>query len=76
MLCHESVWWSGDTASPFFTSAFDGDEWSASRPGRFTLGEREPGTHWIGGVELMNILTHFTYICVCVCVWMGHPPNS
>jgi hypothetical protein len=26
-----------------------GDEWSASRPGRLTPGERAPGTHWIGG---------------------------
>jgi hypothetical protein len=26
------------------TSALDGDEWSASRPGRFA-----PSTHWIGG---------------------------
>jgi hypothetical protein len=26
-----------------------GDEWSASRPGRFTSGERALGTHWIGG---------------------------
>jgi hypothetical protein len=24
-------------------------EWSASRPGRFTPGERAPGTHWIEG---------------------------
>jgi hypothetical protein len=31
------------------TSAIDGGEWSASRPGRFTLRERVPGTHWIGG---------------------------
>jgi hypothetical protein len=23
--------------------------WSPSRPGRFTPGERAPGTHWIGG---------------------------
>jgi hypothetical protein len=30
-------------------SALDGDEWSASRPGRFTPKERAPGTHWIGG---------------------------
>jgi hypothetical protein len=29
-------------------SALDGSEWSASRPGRFTLRERAPGTHWIG----------------------------
>jgi len=30
-------------------SALDGGEWSASNPGRFTAGERVPGTHWIGG---------------------------
>jgi hypothetical protein len=30
-------------------SALVGGEWSASRPGRFTPGERTPGTHWIGG---------------------------
>jgi hypothetical protein len=26
----------------------DGDEWSASHPGRFTVTEKAPGTHWIG----------------------------
>jgi hypothetical protein len=31
------------------TSALDGGEWSASRPGRFTPKERAPGIHWIGG---------------------------
>jgi hypothetical protein len=31
------------------TSAPDGGEWSASRPGRFTPRERAPVTHWIGG---------------------------
>jgi hypothetical protein len=31
------------------TSALDGGEWSASRPGRFTPKERTPGTHWVGG---------------------------
>jgi hypothetical protein len=31
------------------TSALDGAEWSASRPGRFTPKERTLGTHWIGG---------------------------
>jgi hypothetical protein len=31
------------------TSALDGGEWSASRPGRFTPRESTPGTHWIGG---------------------------
>jgi hypothetical protein len=33
----------------FLTSALDGGEWSASRPGRFTPKERACGTHWIGG---------------------------
>jgi hypothetical protein len=32
----------------FLTSALVGGEWSTSRPGRFTPGERVPGTHWIG----------------------------
>jgi hypothetical protein len=32
----------------FLISALVGGEWSASRPGRFTPGERAPGTHWIG----------------------------
>jgi hypothetical protein len=25
-------------------------EWSSSSPGRFTTGERAPGTHWIGSL--------------------------
>jgi hypothetical protein len=34
----------------FLTSAaLVGGEWSASLIGRFTPGERAPGTHWIGG---------------------------
>jgi hypothetical protein len=33
------------------TSALDGGEWSASRPGRFTPRKRAPCTHWIGGWE-------------------------
>jgi hypothetical protein len=32
----------------FLTSAMVGGEWSASRPGRFTPGERAPGIYWIG----------------------------
>jgi hypothetical protein len=39
----------GGIAPPFLTSALDRDEWSASRPGRLTLGERAPSIHWIGG---------------------------
>jgi hypothetical protein len=33
----------------FLTSALVGGEWSASRPCRLTPGERDPGTHSIGG---------------------------
>jgi hypothetical protein len=29
----------------FLTSALGGGEWSASRPGRFTTGEKFSGTH-------------------------------
>jgi hypothetical protein len=47
---HEGVlgkWMYSSTHS--LASAIDGGEWSASRPGRFTPRERDPGTHWIGG---------------------------
>jgi hypothetical protein len=33
----------------FLTSALAGGEWSASRPCRFTIGERALVTYWIGG---------------------------
>jgi hypothetical protein len=33
----------------FLTSALDGGEWSASRPGRFTTRENVPSIHWTGG---------------------------
>jgi hypothetical protein len=37
------------SSSHSLTSALDGDEWSASRPGRFTPMEKPPCTHWVGG---------------------------
>jgi hypothetical protein len=33
----------------FLNSALVRGNWSASRPGRFTPGERVPRTHWRGG---------------------------
>jgi hypothetical protein len=33
----------------FLNSELVGGEWSASRPCRFTPGERVPGTQWIEG---------------------------
>jgi hypothetical protein len=38
----------GGIAPSFLTSALDGGEWLASRPGRFSPGEIDPGAHWIG----------------------------
>jgi hypothetical protein len=32
----------------FLTSALDGEEWSASRPGCFTPEEKVPSIHWMG----------------------------
>jgi hypothetical protein len=39
---HADVWGSGGIAPPHLTSALDGGEWSASRPGRFNSGEITP----------------------------------
>jgi hypothetical protein len=60
-------------AASFLASALDEGEWSASRPGPFTPGERT-GTHWTGGwvgprvgleaVEKINIF------CAC---WESNP---
>jgi hypothetical protein len=43
----EDLCGSGRIAPPFLTSALDGGEWSASRPGGFINGERDPIAHWI-----------------------------
>jgi hypothetical protein len=40
--CHTGVWRSGGKLHVFLISALDGGEWSALRPGRFTL-----GTQWV-----------------------------
>jgi hypothetical protein len=37
------------TSTHSLTSALDGGEWSASRPGRFNPRVRAPSTHWVGG---------------------------
>jgi hypothetical protein len=33
----------------FLTSELTGGEWATSRSDRFTLEEKAPGTHWVGG---------------------------
>jgi hypothetical protein len=46
---HENIWGTGGITPQFLTSALDGGEWLALRPGRFNPGERVPGTHGTGG---------------------------
>jgi hypothetical protein len=48
-LCYEDVWGSGGIAPTIHCQTRDGVDWSYSHPGRFTPGERSPGTHCIGG---------------------------
>jgi hypothetical protein len=50
-LRHEDGWGSGGIALRYLTSALDGGEWSASCPGRFTLGKfpRYPLDRRLGG---------------------------
>jgi hypothetical protein len=45
----EDMWGTESIAPLILISTVDGDEWSASRPGRFTHGDIAPVTHWIGG---------------------------
>jgi hypothetical protein len=45
----KTYWGNGGIAPRALTSALDGAAWSATRPCRFTLRERSPCTHWIGG---------------------------
>jgi hypothetical protein len=49
--CNKNVWGVYIYIGPaFLISATDGDEWSASRPGRFTPGQTTPGVHFICGL--------------------------
>jgi hypothetical protein len=43
------TWEVGAIAPVFLTSVLDGDEWSASCPYRYTLGETAQSIYWIGG---------------------------
>jgi hypothetical protein len=49
---------SGGIAPPFVISALDIDEWSGSRPGRFTPGEIAVGANWIGGVKTKHCVVY------------------
>jgi hypothetical protein len=45
----KTYWGNGCMFTSVLTSALDGSEWSGSRPGHFTPGEKAAGNHWIGG---------------------------
>jgi len=45
------------------TSALDGGEWIASRPGRFTPRKKAPCTHWIGGWVVYELFSDFKKVC-------------
>jgi hypothetical protein len=61
----------------FTTSALDGGEWSASRTGRFTPGERTPGTHctggWVGPRAVLDTEDRGKILCPC---WGSNPDRS
>jgi hypothetical protein len=46
----KTYWESGGIAPRIHYFGTRRGEWSASRTGRFTPGERAPGTHWIGAI--------------------------
>jgi hypothetical protein len=48
-LRHEDIWGSGGTALLFLTSVLGGGKLLVSRSDRFTPGEVDTGTYWIGG---------------------------
>jgi hypothetical protein len=54
----------GGIAPPFLTSALDGDQWPASRPGLFTLRERSLSTRWtrICTYRLLNCFQNLSYL--------------
>jgi hypothetical protein len=53
----------------FLTSTLEGGEWSASRSGRFTPGERAPGTHctggWVGPRAGLDAEVRGKILCLC-----------
>jgi hypothetical protein len=67
-------------ASPFLTPALHGDEWSVSRPCRFTPGERAPGTHriggWVGPRASLNTVELRKICCPCRESNPGRPTRS
>jgi hypothetical protein len=60
----------GDIVPLFLTSELEVSEWSASRPGRFTPGERDD--HKILGVRFLTGLRYFSFL---YSAQTGHGPH-
>jgi hypothetical protein len=43
-------------------SLMNGEEWSASRPGRFVSGKKTAATHWIGDCLMLPAIIYFIYV--------------
>jgi hypothetical protein len=65
---------------PFLTWALYGGEWSDLRPGRFTPGERDAGTHWIEGcmgpIDGLEMVAEEIPTCPCRQSNPGRPDCS
>jgi hypothetical protein len=62
------------SSTPYLTSALDGGEWSASRPGHLTPRERAPGTYWIEGwagprASLDAVVHHWAILAPSYLIW-------
>jgi hypothetical protein len=56
--------------------ALDGGKWSASRPGRFTPGERDLDTHCIGGWVGPHNTKISTFQSVCPLIFRMQQPEK
>jgi hypothetical protein len=54
----------------FLNSVLEGDEWLASRPGRFIPGETDSGTQWIGGWVGPSVGVGMVVKCISFCIYV------
>jgi hypothetical protein len=62
---HEDLRGSECITPQFLTSTLDGSEWSASRPGKFSPGERDP-TGWVGPRAVLDGKEKRKISCPCL----------
>jgi hypothetical protein len=59
---NKHAWGSGGIVPPFLTSAQGGNEWSASRPCRFTPGETHSIEDWVGPGAGLDVMSHLKWL--------------